>query len=379
MASGEVLTSGQEKETHALSRMLERVVQSSGAVAREHAGLLLCGSGFVLLSGALLLVAGLWDMWVLRWHYRVYTLLWGLTSLVSVATFTLLDRSRYSLSVRRTMGAAVVFFAAPPFQSTFNSVKQALPHIVPFGWDTKFAAADRAVHGGRDAWELIRPLLLYPEVVRALDLAYAFWFIALLLFLVWSAWSIHPRLRMQALMTAMLVWVVCGIALAFVFSSAGPCYFSLVVPGESPYRYEQLLRMLDDHQLAGLPVLARFNQVALWEHHQSRIWLPFGGISAMPSVHVAMATLFAVVGWRRHPLAGMLLALYAVLIQAGSVALGWHYAIDGYVGALVTLALWVFVGRLKGIRQLPEVRVNDIAASGKRMRVRLRTPGVRAR
>jgi hypothetical protein len=249
-----------------------------------------------------------------------------------------------------------VFLAAPPFQSTFNSLKQALPHIVPFSWDTKFAAADRAMHGGRDAWELLRPLLLHPEVILALDFAYAFWFVALLLFLVWGAWSIHTRLRMQALMTAMLVWAVCGMVLAFVFSSAGPCYFSQVVPGESEYTYDELLSLIDDHQSAGLPVLARFNQVALWQHYQSGIWLPFGGISAMPSVHVSMATLFVLVGWRRHPLAGMLLALYAVLIQVGSVALGWHYAIDGYVGALVTLALWLFVGRLNAIQRLPEMR-----------------------
>ncbi|MCV5838215.1 phosphatase PAP2 family protein, partial [Escherichia coli] len=35
---------------------------------------------------------------------------------------------------------------------------------------------------------------------------------------------------------------------------------------------------------------------------------------------------------------------FAILIQIGSVHLGWHYAIDGYVGTLLTVLLWKIVG-----------------------------------
>ena len=69
------------------------------------------------------------------------------------------------------------------------------------------------------------------------------------------------------------------------------------------------------------------------------------GIAAMPSMHVAGALLFALAGWRESRALGLLLTGYAVLILVGSVHLAWHYAVDGYVAALVTAFLWWAVGR----------------------------------
>jgi membrane-associated phospholipid phosphatase len=70
------------------------------------------------------------------------------------------------------------------------------------------------------------------------------------------------------------------------------------------------------------------------------------GISAMPSMHVAMAVLFALVGWKTNRGLGALLTIYAILIQIGSVHLGWHYAVDGYASAAAVSSLWLVVGRL---------------------------------
>ncbi len=78
----------------------------------------------------------------------------------------------------------------------------------------------------------------------------------------------------------------------------------------------------------------------LWDGAAQHPAAPFRGISAMPSVHVAMAVLLALIGWARHPLAGTALTAYAVVILIGSVVLGWHYAIDGYVGGLMAFAIW---------------------------------------
>ncbi|RUW80014.1 hypothetical protein EOA30_41185, partial [Mesorhizobium sp. M8A.F.Ca.ET.059.01.1.1] len=41
---------------------------------------------------------------------------------------------------------------------------------------------------------------------------------------------------------------------------------------------------------------------------------------------------------------GTLMWIFAVLIMLGSVVLGWHYAIDGYAGALIALAIWKITG-----------------------------------
>jgi hypothetical protein len=43
--------------------------------------------------------------------------------------------------------------------------------------------------------------------------------------------------------------------------------------------------------------------------------------------------------------AGRALAAFAVVIFLGSVMLGWHYAIDGYVGAAGVAAIWWWCGR----------------------------------
>ncbi|MDF4804113.1 phosphatase PAP2 family protein, partial [Vibrio parahaemolyticus] len=40
---------------------------------------------------------------------------------------------------------------------------------------------------------------------------------------------------------------------------------------------------------------------------------------------------------------GYFACAFAVIIQIGSVHLGWHYAVDGYASTLTTFTLWKFV------------------------------------
>jgi PAP2 superfamily len=70
------------------------------------------------------------------------------------------------------------------------------------------------------------------------------------------------------------------------------------------------------------------------------------GISAMPSMHVSMACLFTLLAWRVSKVAGMLLFVFLVVIQIGSVVLAYHYAIDGYVSLIATPAIWWASGRV---------------------------------
>jgi membrane-associated phospholipid phosphatase len=60
----------------------------------------------------------------------------------------------------------------------------------------------------------------------------------------------------------------------------------------------------------------------------------------MPSLHVGISVLFALVAWRRSRVVGVVLWLYAVVIQIGSVILAWHYAVDGYLGAVFAVVSW---------------------------------------
>ena len=67
----------------------------------------------------------------------------------------------------------------------------------------------------------------------------------------------------------------------------------------------------------------------------------------MTSMHVASSVLLALLGWRLRPAAGVALTVFAVLILAGSIHLGWHYAVDGYAGAVGAILIWTLVGWLQ--------------------------------
>jgi membrane-associated phospholipid phosphatase len=301
------------------------------AILHEHALLLGLVCAYIVSAAAFLLATGHRADWVIRGFYVSFTVLFILGAAVRLLA------SRSSRRFDRIAGAALVGLIVPPFQSTFNSVKQGADSVYGYAWDARLADIDRRLHFGRQPWEWIAPLAERPGAIRFLDLNYMLWFPVLLGFLLWAAWSEDRALRRRALLAAVLVWVLCGNVAAIALSSAGPCYYGSVVSGNNPYA--GLMTTLDayhrDHFL-----FARFNQAGLWNAMQSHTWLPFGGISAMPSVHVAMAVLLALVGWRRNATAGTLLTIFAVLTMIGSVALGWHYAIDGYVGALMAYAIW---------------------------------------
>jgi hypothetical protein len=301
---------------------------------QEHALFLGLVCAYIAGAGAFLLVIGGGAYWGLRAFYPSFTVLFILGSGIRLIV------SRSSRRFDHIAGAAVVGLVAAPFQSTFNSVKQGAGSVYGFTWDARLAGIDRGLHFGRHPWEWMAALPGHAGAVRFLDLSYMLWFPALFGFLLWAAWSGHRALRRRALLAAVLVWVLCGNVAAVALSSAGPCYYGAVVAGNNPY--SRLMTTLDSYHHEHF-LFARFNQVSLWNAMQSHTWLPFGGISAMPSVHVAMAVLLALVGWRHSAAAGTLLTIFAALIMLGSVALGWHYAIDGYIGALMAYAIWVGV------------------------------------
>ena len=66
----------------------------------------------------------------------------------------------------------------------------------------------------------------------------------------------------------------------------------------------------------------------------------------MPSVHLAMATIFALLAFNVRKWLGWIFVGYAALIQVGSVILGWHYGVDGYAGILLAILIWFTVARV---------------------------------
>jgi len=64
------------------------------------------------------------------------------------------------------------------------------------------------------------------------------------------------------------------------------------------------------------------------------------GISAMPSMHVAIATINALYLAGINRWAGIAAWTYCAIILIGSIYSGWHYSLDGYVSVIVVLAIW---------------------------------------
>jgi hypothetical protein len=62
---------------------------------------------------------------------------------------------------------------------------------------------------------------------------------------------------------------------------------------------------------------------------------PFLAVAAMPSLHVGAHWLFALWARRRAPRLFVPWAAATALTFFGSLATGWHYAVDGYAGMLL--------------------------------------------
>lgn len=249
----------------------------------------------------------------------------------------------------RLAPALLPLLLIPLFSSAFTSFKNSIPLIQPFAHDRIFMEIDRWLHLGRHPWEWLHPALGFPPVTSAVSYLYNLWLPLMYLILCWQIFSLRDRrLRLQYLISFVLAWALLGSALALALSSAGPCFYGEVVAGADPYApLMDYLRAAGD----GFKNWSLEAQAYLWTNYQASGVAVGGGISAMPSLHVAVATLQALLAWRVSRRLGWLLTAYAAVILVGSVHLGWHYAIDGYLSIALSLAIWWLVGRLLGRRE----------------------------
>lgn len=248
------------------------------------------------------------------------------------------------LKPTRLAAGLLVVVLLPPFISTFSSLKAMISHVHPFSLDPTFAQLDRFLHGGVDPWRLLQPVLGTPAVTSAVSFVYGLWFFATFTAVLWYAFSREDlRLRRQFLLSFVVTWILLGTVAATALSSAGPCYFGRVTGGPDPFAplMEYLYEVAESH-----PVWALSAQERLWDLYESSTTGIGAGISAMPSVHVATAFLIWLAVRRTNRIAGVLAGLFFALILLGSVHLGWHYAIDGYAGALGAGLIWWLLGRM---------------------------------
>ncbi|WP_037498864.1 phosphatase PAP2 family protein [Sphingomonas jaspsi] len=204
------------------------------------------------------------------------------------------------------LGVTVV--AVLLFSTSF--LKSMITAVVPFWADDTLAKVDAAIGlNGQFLANAIRPWL------PAVGLFYGLWHISNLGGILWV---IHWRgpARGRFILSFMLTWAI-GMFAAYLVSSAGPLF-------------------IGSYDLAAAPDSVQVPARFLWANYQAKGALLGGGISAFPSLHVGIATWFALVlahrGWPKLGLA------YVAAIYFGSVVLGWHYGADGAGGIIVALA-----------------------------------------
>lgn len=257
-----------------------------------------------------------------------------------------LDRDRVANGLNGV--AAILFFAVG-----FGVLKGAIAILSPFRWDEAFAAWDRALHFGVPPHEWLWWLVESPLAVWLINIAYNFWFVVLTGAMLFASIARRDtRLRHQFLISLVLVWVLTGFFVAMAFSSAGPCYFEKLDLGDQFRPLMDALAAANETHV----IWALGTQDALWAGYTGAT-AGSVGISAFPSLHVATAVLIAIFATRHSLPAGVALWLFALLIMIGSVVLGWHYAIDGYAGAILCAAIWKGTGHFLdwfGPRELPE-------------------------
>lgn len=252
-------------------------------------------------------------------------------------THFLIKTYKARLTSPATRASIPLFALIATFMPFFSKFKSMIPLFNEFSWDETFIAWDRALFLGYDAWEVMQPLLGYPIVSAAMAGLYHLWMLLIymgtLFFLFYAAG--RPVAR-QYLLGFFLIWTVVGGAMATALASVGPVFVGPIL-GMDTF----------DNQMAYLN--AANEQVPVMTLHVQEMllgWYNAGerglgsGITAMPSMHVAMAMLFWLAIREVSPRAGRAFFVFFVLIWIGSVHLAYHYAVDGLVSIIATAILW---------------------------------------
>jgi len=236
------------------------------------------------------------------------------------------------------------FTANGVFFVGFLTIKKNIPIALPFAWDRTFMEWDKAVHFGMLPHDILAPLFQYPFVTFLVNVNYNLWFAVILAFFFLLGFRKEDSaLRQRYLISYLLTWLVGTCILGTILSSAGPCFFGLVDQGPNPYAgLMAYLKSANDIY----PIWAVPTQETLWQSHLQG----FGeveGVSAMPSMHVGTTILFICCAFalRKRWLIRFTIP-FTLSILIGSVLLGWHYAIDGYLGVAVALLCWGIAGKL---------------------------------
>ncbi len=211
----------------------------------------------------------------------------------------------------------------------FVNLKQYVPALNPRLYDSPLWRFDAWLHFGIDPAVWATDFATRFGLLGFLDHAYLLFFPTQLLVPLLFVFSTRLRPARGGFFFAYcLLWML-GSLVYILWPALGPAYYR-------PMRFLGLdgAPLAQHLQWTLIQDYARFR--AGPEYYAVKLYY---GVAALPSLHVGMFTLFSLATTRWRGLCLLLWVLTAITF-VGSLALGWHYAIDGYAGALLAGLAW---------------------------------------
>jgi hypothetical protein len=241
--------------------------------------------------------------------------------------------------VARFVGGTILMMTAVLlFTSMFSSIKTSFPLANGFPHDIAHADIDKALHFGVDPWRLLYAFGQHEWLLRAIEVNYnVLWFIFCYFTLYWIATSPRAdKFRTRFILSWFASWILVGNVAAGTWLSAGPAYYGAVT-GDTARFGDQLAFLATS---AGQTSSAATVQNYLWRLYEGGQMGIGSGISAFPSMHIALIVLITLYVNEFAPRIGRFLWLYVAFVMMSSVYLAWHYAIDGYASLIMVTAIY---------------------------------------
>ncbi|CDX42820.1 conserved membrane hypothetical protein [Mesorhizobium plurifarium] len=230
-----------------------------------------------------------------------------------------------------------ILLVIPVFFDAYGQFKSSMHLWVPIYADPYLIQIDRWIFTV-DAWSSFSLIADSPMAVKFIDRMYILWFAVMYCAVFSAAFMLkNPKRRFCFFATYFCSWVFLGNFLAIIFDSAGPCFYSYFYKADV---FSQLCRRLQDLNDAGQPLITINAQRYLLDQYKNSTDAIGEGISAFPSLHVAMAALVAIFFYDINRVIGAMAIIFCAIIFIGSIVLGWHYAIDGIASLFAVPIFW---------------------------------------
>lgn len=228
------------------------------------------------------------------------------------------------------------------FMGMFTSLKVSFAPLFGFNHDLWQADLDKFLFFGHEPWHILFTPFHALPFQKIIEVNYnLIWHMLVFLSLSLVVYSDYSKeMRVRYIACFLWSWIIIGTMFASLFLSAGPAYYGLVT-GDFD-RFGAQMAILAQYEAS----IAVGYQAYLWDNYIYELGRIGGGISAFPSMHVALVALNMMFAFEINKKLGWIATAYALFVWYSSVYLAWHYAIDGLVSFVLVATIYAVVKKM---------------------------------